>query len=74
MRLETILVWCENLNELYKECCLVDGDNVLCVDADGIVRRLEWDEEREVLVNTKGVMFEPEEFVEFSLGETRGRL
>lgn len=44
---------------------LYDGDKVLCVDADGIVRRLQWDETREVLTNTKGVMYEPTDFVEF---------
>ena len=65
MFLRTNLIWCDNLHLLNKECGLFDGDKVLCVDADGIVRRLQWDETREVLKNAQGVMFEPHEFVEF---------
>lgn len=59
------LVWYEALDLLIKGGFLYDGDKVLCVDADGIVRRLQWDETREVLTNTKGVMYEPTDFVEF---------
>lgn len=47
------------------------GDKVLCVDADGVVCCLQWDETREVLTNAKGVMFEPADFVEFCLGQAR---
>ena len=59
------LIWCDNLHVLITECGLFDGDKVLCVDADGIVRRLQWDETREVLTNANGVMYEPTDFVEF---------
>ena len=65
MILGTNLIWCDNLHVLNKECGLFDGDKVLCVDADGIVRRLQWDETREVLTNAKGVIFEEADFVEF---------
>lgn len=34
------LVWRETLDLLIKEGFSYDGDKVLCVDADGIVRRL----------------------------------
>lgn len=59
------LVWYEALDLLIKDGFLYDGDKVLCVGADGIVRRLQWDETREVLTNAKGVMYEPTDFVEF---------
>lgn len=71
MNLTVDLVWCETLDQLNAECALFDGDKVLCVDADGIVRRLRWDETREVLINAQGVMHEPHEFVEFCLGQAR---
>ena len=71
MNLTVDLVWCETLDRLNKECGLYDGDKVLCVDADGIVRRLQWDEKGEVLKNAQSVMFEPYEFVEFCLGQAR---
>lgn len=71
MNLTVDLVWCETLDQLNKECGLYDGDKVLCVDADGIVRRLQWDEKGEVLKNAQSVMFEPYEFVELCLGQAR---
>ena len=71
MNLTVDLVWRETLDQLNKECGLFDGDKVLCVDADGVVRRLQWDETREVLTNARGVMFEPADFVEFCLGQAR---
>lgn len=42
MNLTVDLVWCETLDQLNEECGLFDGDKVLCVDADGVVRRLQW--------------------------------
>lgn len=59
------LVWCETLDLLIKEGFLYDGDKVLCVDADGIVRRLTWNEADNTLTNAKGVIFEEADFVEF---------
>lgn len=59
------LVWCDNLHVLITECGLFDGDKVLCVDADGIVRRLTWNEADNTLTNAKGVIFGPTDFVEF---------
>nr|DAM32478.1 MAG TPA: hypothetical protein [Caudoviricetes sp.] len=59
------LVWCDNLQVLNKECGLFDQDKVLCVDADGIVRRLTWNEADNTLTNAKGVIFEETDFVEF---------
>lgn len=59
------LVWRENLDLLIKEGFLYDGDKVLCVDADGIVRRLTWNEADNTLTNAKGVIFEETDFVEF---------
>ena len=59
------LVWCDNLQVLNKECGLFDQDKVLCVDADGIVRRLTWNEADSALTNAKGVIFEETDFVEF---------
>ena len=44
---------------------MYDGDKVLCVDADGIVRRLTWNEADNTLTNAKGVIFEETDFVEF---------
>lgn len=69
MKLTANLVWCETLEQLDQECVLVNGDKILCVDEDGVVRRLTWDEDRKVLTNTKGVEFDPEIFVEFCTGE-----
>lgn len=60
------LVWRETLDLLIKEGFLYDGDKVLCVDADGIVRRLTWNEADNTLTNAKGVIFEETDFVEFS--------
>ena len=60
------LVWRETLDLLIKEGFLYDGDKVLCVDADGIVRRLTWNEADNTLTNAKGVIFEQTDFVEFS--------
>lgn len=65
MLLGANLVWCDNLHVLIKECCLYDRDKVLCVDADGIVRRLTWNEKDNTLTNAKGVIFEEADFVEF---------
>ena len=59
------LVWRETLDLLIKEGFLYDGDKVLCVDADGIVRRLTWNEKDNTLTNAKGVVFEEADFVEF---------
>lgn len=59
------LVWRETLDLLIKEGFLYDGDKVLCVDADGIVRRLTWNEADNALTNAKGVIFEEADFVEF---------
>lgn len=59
------LVWRETLDLLIKEGFLYDGDKVLCVDADGIVRRLTWNEKDNTLTNAKGVIFEEADFVEF---------
>nr|DAT33040.1 MAG TPA: hypothetical protein [Caudoviricetes sp.] len=59
------LVWRETLDLLIKEGFLYDGDKVLCVDADGIVRRLTWNEADNALTNAKGVIFEETDFVEF---------
>lgn len=59
------LVWRETLDLLIKEGFLYDGDKVLCVDADGIVRRLTWNEADSALTNAKGVIFEETDFVEF---------
>ena len=44
---------------------MYDGDKVLCVDADGIVRRLTWNEADNTLTNAKGVIFKEADFVEF---------
>ena len=65
MNLTVDLVWCETLDQLNKECALFDGDKVLCVEADGIVRRLTWNENDNTLTNAKGVIFEEADFVEF---------
>lgn len=65
MLLGTNLIWCDNLHVLNKECCLFDGDKVLCVDADGIVRRLTWNAADNTLTNAKGVIFEEADFIEF---------
>lgn len=65
MILSVNLVWYEALDLLIKDGFLDDGDKVLCVDADGIVRRLQWDATCEVLTNAKGVMYGPTDFVEF---------
>lgn len=59
------LVWRETLDLLIKEGFLYDGDKVLCVDADGIVRRLTWNEADNTLTNAKGVILEETDFVEF---------
>ena len=59
------LVWCDNLHVLITECGLFDQDRVLCVDADGIVRRLTWNEADNTLTNAKNVMYKPTDFVEF---------
>lgn len=59
------LVWYEALDLLFKEGFLYDGDKVLCVDADGIVRRLTWNEADNTLTNAKDVIFEEADFVEF---------
>lgn len=65
MILGVSLVWRETLDLLIKEGFLYDGDKVLCVDADGIVRRLTWNEADNTLTNAKGVVFEETDFVEF---------
>lgn len=59
------LVWRETLDLLVKEGFLYDGDKVLCVDADGVVRRLTWNEKDNTLTNAKGVIFKEADFVEF---------
>lgn len=59
------LVWYETLDLLIKDGFLYDGDKVLCVGADGIVRRLTWNEADNTLTNAKGVIFEEADFVEF---------
>jgi hypothetical protein len=65
MILGVTLVWRETLDLLIKEGFLYDGDKVLCVAADGIVRRLTWNEADNTLTNAKGVIFEETDFVEF---------
>lgn len=65
MILSVNLVWRETLDLLIKEGFLYNGDKVLCVDADGVVRRLTWNETDNTLTNAKGVIFEEADFVEF---------